>query len=137
MRSLILVLALLGCGPPEPTVDIGTGESSFEPLTDGQDVTLVRGSQGGHHMWMSLRVDGLDPQKVWLDADVELEGERFRSRNITALTSEGDQDYLVGWPLVMTDPARVDGKVVKILVTLTDQDGNVADATINVRPHLP
>jgi hypothetical protein len=69
----VLGLVLVACnatngpsGPPGPVavpntaptlaVDIGTGEISFEPLSDGGEVTLVHGPQGGFHIWTSVRV---------------------------------------------------------------------------------
>jgi hypothetical protein len=44
-------------GPPQ--VLVGSGQAAFAPLTDGQTLTLEEGPQGGHHLWISLRVKGL------------------------------------------------------------------------------
>jgi hypothetical protein len=76
---LVLPLAALvlgaagGCGaegmmPPPGMIPMTLGsihdDGSFAPLTDGQDVTLVEGSQGGFHVWMKFRVHGMPPGDV-------------------------------------------------------------------------
>ena len=61
--------------PPEPvgtpaawTVEVGTGETGYAPLGDGDLVAKQRGPQGGYHVWVALRVGGKLPSGV----DVEL-----------------------------------------------------------------
>ena len=44
-------------GPPE--VVVGTGQTDFAPLTDGQTLMLERGPQGGHHIWIAVRMRNL------------------------------------------------------------------------------
>ncbi|MDB5212151.1 MAG: hypothetical protein JWO86_78, partial [Myxococcaceae bacterium] len=44
-------------GPPE--VVLGTGQTDFAPLTDGQTLMLERGPQGGHHIWIAVRMRNL------------------------------------------------------------------------------
>jgi hypothetical protein len=44
-------------GPPE--VIVGTGQTDFAPLTDGQVLMLERGPQGGHHIWIAVRMRNL------------------------------------------------------------------------------
>lgn len=44
------------CFTDDPTAEIGTGETAFEPLTDGQTVYMQHGAQGGEHILGSLRV---------------------------------------------------------------------------------
>lgn len=44
-------------GPPE--VVLGTGQTDFAPLTDGQMLMLERGPQGGHHIWIAVRMRNL------------------------------------------------------------------------------
>jgi hypothetical protein len=46
-----------GAGAPE--VIAGTGQSDFAPLTDGQTLQAQRGPQGGHHLWIALRMKNL------------------------------------------------------------------------------
>ena len=44
-------------GPP--VVQVGTGQSDYLPLTDGQSVQMKQGPQGGHHIWIAVRQDNL------------------------------------------------------------------------------
>ncbi len=43
--------------PPE--VVLGTGQTAYEPLAEGQTLKLEKGPQGGHHLWFSARVKNL------------------------------------------------------------------------------
>lgn len=42
-----------------PEVILGTGQTDFTPLADGQTLTLEQGPQGGHHIWMAVRMRNL------------------------------------------------------------------------------
>lgn len=44
-------------GPPELLV--GTGQTDYAPLADGQTLQLERGPQGGHHIWIAARMKNL------------------------------------------------------------------------------
>ncbi|MEW5855265.1 MAG: hypothetical protein AB2A00_41190 [Myxococcota bacterium] len=47
-------------GPPQ--VELGGGQSAFEPHRDGERWRGDRGPQGGQHVWLSLRTRGLGPE---------------------------------------------------------------------------
>lgn len=70
-RAVLIGLVLAACGTNGPTVeqlaaipdaaptllvDVGGGMLEFEELSDGQEVDLVYGPQGGFHIWTSVRV---------------------------------------------------------------------------------
>ena len=44
-------------GPPE--VVVGTGQTDYAGLADGQVLQLEKGPQGGHHIWIALRMRNL------------------------------------------------------------------------------
>jgi hypothetical protein len=44
-------------GPP--VVQVGTGETDYLPLTDGETVQAEQGPQGGHHIWIAVRQQNL------------------------------------------------------------------------------
>lgn len=44
-------------GPPE--VVLGTGMTDYASLADGQVLALERGPQGGHHIWIAVRMKNL------------------------------------------------------------------------------
>ena len=50
-----LILAACGAGPESGEFEVGTGTWRFESVVDGQPVDLVRGAQGGWHVWVSVR----------------------------------------------------------------------------------
>lgn len=50
----------------EPVVELGTGVAGFVALTDGDPVELVAGLQGGWHLDVSVRFDGMGPDGVLL-----------------------------------------------------------------------
>jgi hypothetical protein len=42
-----------------PIVQVGTGQSDYLPVTDGQTVQAELGPQGGHHVWVAVRQENL------------------------------------------------------------------------------
>jgi hypothetical protein len=47
----------VNAGPP--VVQVGTGQTDYLPLTDGQTVQMEAGPQGGHHIWIATRQQNL------------------------------------------------------------------------------
>jgi hypothetical protein len=45
--------------PGAPDVIVGTGQTDYFPLTDGQTVQAETGPQGGHHIWIAVRMQNL------------------------------------------------------------------------------
>ncbi len=39
----------------DPSLEVGTGQSSWESLTDGAPVELIHGPQGGYHLFARIR----------------------------------------------------------------------------------
>lgn len=57
-----LVSAPDACKSPAsgaPVMEIGQGAHAFATLQDGEAVTIEPGSQGGHHVWLALRLSGI------------------------------------------------------------------------------
>ncbi len=69
VRTLVVATALvaIACAddpqpePLDPAVTLGGGIDSFESITDGDDVFIVQGPQGGFHFFGSVRMQGIDP----------------------------------------------------------------------------
>ncbi|MEQ9495421.1 MAG: hypothetical protein RIT81_01150 [Deltaproteobacteria bacterium] len=53
-----------------PSYELGTGESSFEPLVDGQDLFFAPGPQGGCHFWLGVRTTGFPSRGTKLRYEV-------------------------------------------------------------------
>ena len=131
MRSLhlLLVLGLVGllgaCAAPvddvphEASLELGTGSWRFESLADGQEVELVRGAQGGWHVWVSLRVRGVDAQNprvtlVMQPADESRPPSEVELvANLDPADDEGYRDF-IGFPRVLDDPSCLVGEMVRI-----------------------
>lgn len=45
--------------PGAPVVIVGTGQTDYSPLTDGETVQAQTGPQGGHHIWIAVRMQNL------------------------------------------------------------------------------
>lgn len=45
--------------PGAPDVIVGSGQNDYLPLTDGQTVQAQTGPQGGHHLWIAVRMQNL------------------------------------------------------------------------------
>ncbi len=65
--ALALALALAGCPEVDcarqaestPSLELGTGSSSFQPILDGDVLSAAWGAQGGNHVWLSMRTQGI------------------------------------------------------------------------------
>jgi hypothetical protein len=44
---------------------------------------------------------------------------------------------LVGWPVILAKPEDADGQRMDLTVSVIDEDGLTADASISVQPHIP
>ena len=148
--------ALVGCGggggmqPPPGDAMLALGSaaqdgSGFVAL--GGDATLVPGAQGGFHIWLKYRVEGMAPEKV----KVHRESHRV-SDDALVLLADGTQE--VGapdgdgwWTLPQATPSFmcptpigisvVDERIV-FDVTLTTEDGApVAKQSAEATVHCP
>ena len=74
IHLIFLIIGGLTCGPlggcggtdpiidgGQPIVEVGTGTTTYEPITEDQLLPLIEGPQGGHHFFMHVRMMGLDP----------------------------------------------------------------------------
>ncbi len=49
----------------DPTLTIGVGETSYEPVPDNTEIPLVFGPQGGWHVTMAIEATYLDISEPW------------------------------------------------------------------------
>ena len=88
-----------GCLALTPDIEIGTGELSFESLSEGAPVVMVHGPQGGWHLLGSLRFENLK-QIVEIDFNVydEVSGVQIVDNHYrAAMLLDGDcSGYYVG-----------------------------------------
>jgi hypothetical protein len=141
-----LAVALVGgcasSAPIEPTeasLEVGTGTARFVPLADGDEVAMVRGAQGGWHLWISVRADGLDTGLGSLEiahqpAD-ESEPEQVSRVGVTfdPPDAEGRRSTL-GWQAILADPSCSVGRLHRVRVTVTTATGQQLSAEREVMP---
>ncbi len=134
MRLTALGLALLtGCGPTsqgcpvdvEPTLELGVGTDDFTPIDDAEFAELVHGSQGGYHIDLAFRAEGLNTkQLVQATGTGAIEGQDLGS--LTAwlqFKCEAPVAEAVAARLIFdAQPEDLDGRVVDIVVDLVDLD---------------
>ena len=60
--ALAIPLLLAACtSAPDPAIELGSGELEWLPLSDGDDLEVIYGPQGGYHFLGSVRIHGFDP----------------------------------------------------------------------------
>lgn len=152
--ALMLALSLACCGddaqprPPAVELLLGSGEASFEPASSGDTLTLYAGTQGGHHVWLSMRMRGFDTESVRMILDVIPEPPappahtevalRFTQRADSA--DDGLPYEFAGWPARVLAPECAVGKKVLLRVQLLDDAGHALSQELDVvagEPRLP
>lgn len=103
-----------GCLAKTPDLIIGSGEQSFEPLTEDDLVTMVHGPQGGWHILGSLYFENLkqiveiDFEVYDLDSGVRIVNNYYR----VAMLLDGDcSGYYVGMYGYLNVNELVDGEI--------------------------
>jgi hypothetical protein len=52
------------CLPGPPSLEVGSGSSSFDPIEPGGSIPIISGPQGGTHVNISARTRGLGPSAL-------------------------------------------------------------------------
>jgi hypothetical protein len=147
LAGLVILLGgacIGGGGVREGTLELGTGEAEFVPLVDGQDVDLTAGAQGGHHLWLSMRSQGLASGRcelrvsVWAEDDPEGRQDSWVSVRVNPAPdgAPGTLEY-IGWPGLIARPECFVERRVHFSVELTDERGARAMDERVVVPHSP
>jgi hypothetical protein len=119
---------------------IGEGESTLEPIEDGDVLLLARGCQGSQHVWISLRADeGFDPRGMTVRLDL------FRARDelrvsldfLVRLSFQRDEtgggSTLLGLTLQVPEPAIALDEELRLSAEITDRAGRTAQSLRTVR----
>lgn len=141
-RTAALVTALLaGCGAAAPHAEVGVGTRTFEALPADGAVVVVCGPQGGQHIWTSVRSQGVGPDHTALLVEITdpATGERICGQELSdlLLESQGDWDAFSGLACFIPDPAKVDGRTLRLHGRVTDAAGHTAEASRTVVPSGP
>lgn len=152
MRGAWMALGLVACtkeledsgpcsgGAADAYVEVGTGNTVFEAVTDGQVVPYVQGPQGGWHVWGSLRMGGLipgDPEDVSstdnpiVTFKVQVDGADVGGFDALprGFSPSGDAFERVGDTLILqiTESAQLEGSAAVLTATVTDTCGTTVE----------
>lgn len=131
-------------GPPDPArsvgsggvfgtpwVELGTGHASYEPLTQGDEVELVAGAQGGWHLDVAVWFGGFGPQGVALVYEaLDVGAQRVSFVTQATLAEESVLEAEEGWHRVgdrvvldIDDPGVVVGQdlILRVTAALDEQ----------------
>lgn len=153
----ILSCHLAACGGDEdlgpPAATLGTGDTSFEPLSDGGSIFVIQGPQGGFHLLGSVLVSGIepgdsdnlqDPSNPTTTFTVFMGNERIdqgASSYTQGLdTSDSSEDYEMIGRLVILDilnDDELDGVDIRLAVEVVGTGGNSASDSrmLTAEPH--
>lgn len=133
-----------------PTIELGTGGETFEPVADGDYLPVTFGPQGGFHVWGGVRTAGFDPGESALLAqyevgvnlrfymeidDVIIADSGWLSRPMEGDEYEaelaGEAMFMEQWPY-FGDGFETDQVEATYHVQIEDSCGNVGDAQTSV-----
>lgn len=125
-------------GPPE--VVVGTGQTDYLPLTNGQTIQLEKGPQGGHHMWVALRMRNIKRSGSTTTLSAVQPGTNIQAPpSAFVFTFDADQGgycklYGLRFQLdaLGTDLQQFLGKPLDVKVTVKDTAGNVGEGVAHV-----
>ena len=125
-------LALPECAGGPTIVTVGEGQSDYLPTMDGDVAQVEAGPQGGHHIWVAIRVKGL----LQSGSITSITG-HFPELNLdvgpyqvifTLDQDEGGYCKLYGLRFQLDQTTPIDqllGKTLEMQVKVTDKDGDV------------
>lgn len=141
--SAALALALSGCGsdggaaaPVDaaggagPRVLLGSGRVAFEQVDVDGSVPLIKGIQGGFHVWTSFFAYGFDTEVVRMELSTrwdELGDSLLEMTGNIGLRPATDPSGIsallsLGWPAIVFNPACSDGQHLDVEITIRDMD---------------
>ncbi|MDC3961381.1 hypothetical protein [Polyangium jinanense] len=122
----------------DPAIVVGQGQMAFATLTESEVVPIEQGPQGGHHVWLALRVTGLRQMGSKLKVsgfypDLEYKLPPFSSQ--VTLRKAGDHCEMYGIRFQVDRGIAVEtvrGLPLDIDLVLTDPTGDTATARTQV-----
>ncbi len=110
------------------SLELGTGSWRFEPIVDGDHLELIRGSQGGWHVWTSLRTTNIATDSSLLVLDTEPADESRPPTHTEVMVhldppNHEGQRAIIGWPNQILEPSCLVGEMLHVRARMTDDDG--------------
>ena len=126
--------------PGEPEVTVGTGQTDYGPLKEGDTLQPEKGPQGGHHLWIAARQKNLKQTGTIIAITAEQPGTGLKVPPTSFVfsfdpTSDG-ACKLFGLRFQIDNSsvpvARFLGQPLDVKVSLRDADGRVAESTVRI-----
>lgn len=123
-------------------VELGTGSAFFVPVTNGQELAIIRGKQGFQHIWLSARVVRPAIREAIVTISTRLQDGRPGGPPLSAAVSFDPIDGGEGQSEKVGLTALVDyvviGKTVKLRLEVATADGlwGVDERTVAVLPPI-
>ena len=122
-------------------IELGTGFARYRPLTDGQEVELSRGPQGGgrwggFHVWHAATLNGYNPHvtelvfRTYLADDLTLVATSTRSFNLEYVE---DRYVVAGVAPPIADCCLAQNRELIMRVDVKDRDGRTGSDERRVR----
>lgn len=129
------------CLVDPPTAEVGTGDSSFVPLQDGDSVVIVNGPQGGQHILGSLRTRHTT-DVVAVHYTITLQSDGTSLSDVTyrlQMLPDGDCGWVYPWlygylgfVVGTPDTPGIEDQPVIMRMDIEDQDGRQASDQVIV-----
>ncbi len=133
-------------GAGAPQVYVGTGQTDYLPLTDGQTLQAEMGPQGGHHIWIATRMHNLKQAGSTTTITATQPGTGIvvpsTAYVFTFDRDEGGFCKLFGLRFQLdangADYKPLLGKPLDVTVTIKDPTGTIGIATahVNINPTI-
>ena len=126
--------------PGPPLIELGSTAGAFNPIGEGAGIAIVRGIQGGYHVWGAVRATNVDPREVRLRYTLRLDdGTPAVAVRDDYGDLEGTDDGLtpgfrVGTVVFVADPAVVRARACRLSVDLVDMEGRTGSDAHRVFP---
>lgn len=145
--TLITLATAVGCGareyPGPPEAQLGYGVDAYHPIGEADAVPIIRGNQGGFHIWGAVRVRYVEPQALELRFTVTLEetGElqitRIDEVDLTDTDDGLDWGQHLGTIVFLPDVHAVQGRLCRFRLDITDGHSRTASDEHLITPTLP
>lgn len=145
--SLITLAAAVGCGAPEypgpAEAQLGYGVDAYHLIGEADAVPIIRGTQGGFHIWGAVRVRYVEPRALELRFTVTLEetGEPQTARVDEVDLTDTDDGLAwgehLGTIVFLPDVNVVQGRPCRFRLDVTDGYGRTASDEHLITPTLP
>lgn len=143
--ALACSVALAGCAGAVPVVDtdasleLGTGTARFMPVEDGDELPMIKGAQGGWHVWVSVRATGLSTGVGSVEiehqpADESEPAQVFRVGTMFDPPDAEGRRASLGWTAIFVDPSCSVGRLHRIRATVTTATGERVSAERMIVP---